>query len=280
VVAFFVMSIAGAVPNLFVGINSAIQGIPELSFGDIVGGNVIDLTLAVALAILIGGSALPAKSRTVQASAIFTAIIAILPILLVLDGRLGRIDGTVLISAFIFYVIWLFSKEERFEKKYNQRREKKKRRLKEFFKDIGRVFLSLFLLLVAAGGIVWSARAFSQILDISLPVIGILIVGMGNALPEIYFAIASARKKQNWMILGDLMGSVIVCATLVLGLVALIQPIVVLDFSSFAIAGFFLVISAIFFFVIIRTDERISRREGLFLLLIYLLFLVTEILLR
>ena len=51
VLAFFIMAFAGSLPNLFVGINSALHGIPELSFGVIVGGNVIDLTLAIGLAI-------------------------------------------------------------------------------------------------------------------------------------------------------------------------------------------------------------------------------------
>ncbi len=279
VVAFFVMAIAGAIPNLFVGISSVLEGIPELSFGDIVGGNVIDLTLAVALAILIGGSALPARSKMVQSSAIFTVIVAVFPLLLILDGKLGRIDGAVLVSAFIFYVIWLFSKEERFRKTYNQKK-RKKGRFKGFLKDIGKVFFFLFLLLIAAQGIVSSAEAFSKTLNISLPVVGILIVGAGNALPEIYFAVVSARRRQNWLILGDLMGSVAVCATLILGIVALLSPIVVPDFSPFAIARFFLVISAVFFFVIVKTDEKISRKEGVVLLLIYILFLVAEIMIR
>ncbi len=279
VVAFFVMSIAGAVPNLFVGINSALQGIPELSFGDIVGGNLIDLTLAVALAIFIGGVALPAKSKMVQSSAVFTAVVAVLPLLLILDNKLGRIDGIILILAFILYIIWLFSKEERFKKTYNQKK-KRKGRFKGFLKDIGRVFFFLAMLLLASKGIVTSAVAFSETLNISLPIVGILIVGAGNALPEIYFAVVSAKRKQNWLILGDLMGSVVVCATLILGIVALISPIIISDFSPFAIAGFFLIVSAVFFFVIVKTDQKISRKEGVVLLLIYLLFLVAEIMLR
>ena len=51
VVAFFVMAFAATLPNLFVGITSALQGIPELSFGDIMGNNIIALTLAVAVGI-------------------------------------------------------------------------------------------------------------------------------------------------------------------------------------------------------------------------------------
>ena len=90
--------------------------------------------------------------------------------------------------------------------------------------------MALILLLVAAEGIVISAHNLSEDLNIALPIIGILIVGLGNALPEACFAIISARKGQTWMILGNLMGSVIVPATLVLRIVALLSPIEIPDF--------------------------------------------------
>ena len=106
-----------------------------------------------------------------------------------------------------------------------------------------------------------------------------LIVGLGNALPEICFAIASARKGQTWMILGNLMGSVIVLVTLVLGIVALLCPIEIpeKDFSPFAIARIFLVISALFFFICVRTDQKITKKEALILVGVYILFVLSEI---
>lgn len=52
VVAFFVMAFAASLPNLAVGIISAVNKVPQLSFGEIMGGNVVDLTLVVVLAIL------------------------------------------------------------------------------------------------------------------------------------------------------------------------------------------------------------------------------------
>ena len=62
VVAFFIMAVASSFPNLFIGFFSALHGIPELSFGDIVGGNLIDLTVGVALAALVAKNGLPSKS--------------------------------------------------------------------------------------------------------------------------------------------------------------------------------------------------------------------------
>ncbi|MFH1656433.1 MAG: sodium:calcium antiporter [Candidatus Nealsonbacteria bacterium] len=282
VVAFFVMAIAGSLPNLFVGINAALRGIPELAFGEIVGGNIIDLTLAIALVILIGGVNLPARTKIVQTSVIFTVLIAILPLVLIFDGLLSRGDGFILFFTFLVYVYWLFSREERFKKIYNNKKGngEKSINIKDFFKDFFQIIFFLGLLLLASDGIVRSAGVFAESFNLTIPMVGILIIGIGNALPEMYFAIISAKRKQTEMILGDLMGSVIVCATLVLGIVALISPIRIIDFSPFVIGRFFLIFSALFFFIFVKTDRKITKKEGLFLFIIYVTFLFSEIYLK
>jgi len=279
VVAFFVMAFAASLPNLFVGLSSAFHKIPQLSFGDIVGGNLVVLTIVVALAALVA-KGLPAGSRMVQTSSIFTILIAILPLLLILDGKLGRGDGILLILVFFLYIFWLFSKKERFAKVYEGEIEPIAKEFKIFFKSLGKIIFGIILLLLAAEGIVRSAAFFAQSLNLPLVLIGILIVGLGNALPETYFAVISAKKGETWMILGDLMGAVIVPSTFVLGIVALICPIKIVDFSPFAIARFFLIISALFFLFFVRTGRKITRKEALFLLLIYIAFVATEILTR
>ena len=295
VVAFFIMAFAGSAPNLFIGISAALQGLPELSFGEIVGGNMVDMTLSVALAILISGNTISIKSRMVQTSTIFTVVIAVLPWILMLDNDLTRSDGLVLMLAFFAYIIWLFSKEERFRKEYKLkdedvqktlkfvefvRKEKIEKTFKKFFvflKNLAATFFYLIIIIVASVGVVKSAQFFAEYFKVAIPMIGILIVGLGNAFPETYFSILSARKKQTWMILGDLMGSVIVCATFVLGLVILINPIESINFSPFVIARIFLVISALFFLVFIKTDKKITKTEAAILLFIYLIFIFTEL---
>lgn len=276
VVAFFTMALAGAIPNFSVGISSALHKIPELSFGDIVGGNIIDLTVAVALAVLISKGGLKLSSRAVQGSAIFTLLIAVLPLLLVYDGEITRIDGIVLILAFVIYVVWLFSKKERFSKNYNHVSETIG--LRSILKKLATLLVAVFLLLLAAEGIVRSATFFSTSFNLPLALIGILVVALGNALPEIFFSIQAARRNEGWMIIGNLMGSVIIPASLVLGIVSLVHPIKIVDFSPFVIGRFFLILATVFFLIFLRTDRKITRREAIFLLFIYLSFVLTEIL--
>jgi len=276
VVGFFIMALATSAPNLFVGITSALRGVPELSFGDVVGGNVVDLTLGLALGALIGGGIL-AESRTVQSSAIFTMAITILPLFLSLDGQLGRGDGLVLITMFFLYAFWLFSKEERFRKIYDGVERKGR---KYILKSVFLLLLGISFLILGAQGVVKSAFFFADSLGLSIGIVGLLIVSLGDCLPEIYFTIVSARKNQDWLILGNMMGGVITCATLVLGTVVLIHPLQIANFSPYILGRIFLIIATLSFLIFLRTGKKLSRKEGLFLLAIYIAFLLCEIFLR
>lgn len=278
IIAFFVMAVAGSLPNLFVGIGSALRGFPQLSFGEILGGNLVDLTLVMALAILTSKKgSIPVESKMVQQSAMFTAIIAMMPLFLILDGRLDRIDGIILICAFFIYAFWLFSKGDRFKKIYVSSRRQPIEGFSKFLKDLIKIIIFLIILLIVSQIIINSAQHFSNKLGISLSLVGLLIIGLGNCLPEAYFSIVSARKGEGYMILGDLMGSVISCATLVLGIVVLIAPFEINDFSPFLIARIFLIIALAVFLVTIRTGEKITKKEAIILLFIYIAFLLVEI---
>ena len=280
VVAFFIMAFAGSLPNLSLGIFSAFKKIPQLSFGDVIGGNVIDLTLAIGLAVLfVRGGGIISNSRVVQTSAIFTLIAAILPLIMVLDKEISRLDGFLLIIFFFIYIFWLFSKKERFTKVYEKTEKFSTfQDFKNFLIDLIKVIFSIVLLLLATQGIIKSSQFFAEFFNLPLILIGLLIVALGNALPEIYFSIISAKKGETWLILGNLMGAVIGAGALVLGIVAVICPIKDLEISTAIIARIFLFLSAVFFFFFIRSDRELTKKEGFFLLLIYVVFVIIELL--
>lgn len=279
VVAFFVMASASSLPNLFVGITSAVSGIPELSLGDIFGNNLISMTLAVAVAVFFSaGKQIDSGGETVQTTAIVSILTAVLPLFLLGDGVLSRMDGLVLIGAFFVYVAWLLSKKERFSKVYNGISNKTS--FTALSKTIKSVFLILFgvvLLIFSAKGIASSAAFFAESLGLSLVLIGLIVVGFGNALPEVYFSIISARKGDTSLILGNLMGSVIFLSTLILGIVAFLSPIYVHGLPFYILARFFLIVSAVLFLFAARSGEKIVAWEAWGLLAIYLSFLVSSI---
>lgn len=277
IIGFFVMAFVSSLPNLFLAVTSALEKIPQLSFGDVIGGNVVDLTLVAALAVLFNPSSIKTESRLAQKSAILCSLIAILPLFLVFDQKLSRTDGIILIISFFIYALWTFSKRERFCKEYRITKKERSFFAKfNIFVAILKIIGLLFVLFLATQGIISSVREFSKAFNVSIPVIGLLIVGLGNCLPEMYLCVASARRKQGFMVLGDLMGSVIICATLVLGIAAVIHPIVITDFSPFVVARIFLVISAFFFYFAVKSGREITKKEGLLLLSLYVLFLISE----
>jgi len=278
IVAFFVMGFAASLPNLFVDLNAAFRGLQEISFGDIMGGNLIDLTLAMAIAVLLSKKPVSTESKMVQGSAIFTAVVAVLPWLLVLrTGGLDRIDGVILILAFFAYAWWLFSKDDRFKKVYRRKGLRDISKKSVLVWEIVKLVIIVAALLASSYAVIYSAQYFASTLNISLGLVAVLIVALGNCFPETYFAIISAKKEENWMVLGDMMAAVVVCATLVLVTVALVAPFKITDFSPFLVARVFMMIACVFYLVFIVTDKKITKKEALGLLLIYVIFLLTEI---
>lgn len=276
VLAFFVIGIGATIPNLVIGIMAASHGISELSFGDVIGSNIFDISIVVGLAALVSRGGLSSNSRTVQGSAIFVVIIALLPLLLVSDGILSRTDGILLLLSFVIYSFWLFSKKDRFTKVYEDCPNNSK--WFEIAKDIGIILVGLAMLLVGGQGIVKSATFFYEQMNLPLGLIGIFVVAIGTCMPETFFSIQAARKGQDWMILGNQMGNIVITSTFILGIVSLISPIIITDFSPFAIARAFLAIAVISFFFFAKTSQKITRSEGFVLIAIYIVFLIAEIL--
>lgn len=271
VVSFFVMAFAASLPNLFVGVTSALQGVPELSFGDIMGNNIIALTVAISFGVLFSAKKeLPLENQTIQDTTFLTAVAAILPLILVSDGMISRSDGLVLILFFAAYAFWMFSKKEHFSRVYEDRELLPTKN--EIKLSIMRLVLGIVVLALSAQGIVYGANLIAVSVGLPLILVGILIIGFGGALSEIYFTIISAKKGETGLIVGNLMGAVIIPATFVLGLVAIIHPISnpTTEFST--LARVFLVLVAVFFLVVSKTKGVITKKEALTLLLSYILF--------
>ena len=281
VVSFFLVAFIASFPEIVIGISAALRGIPELSFGNIVGANIIHFTIAIGLsALAIGG--VPVNSKTVQIGSIFAAVIGIFPILMLMDGVLSRGDGIILVFSFLGYTAWLFSKKEHFTKIYGfkNRKERSIMNIMNLFWTVAKLVLGAIIILISAQGLVVSASGFAEALRVPIGLIGLLIVGFGTALPESFFSMLSAKKNQSWMILGNLMGCVAITASVVLGMVAIIKPIEIVDQSPYIIARIFLIISSFIFLIFLRKGKEISKKDAKILLLVYIIYLIAEIFIR
>ncbi len=270
IVAFFTASIGAVIPELFIGIRSALKGVPELALGSIIGQNIILLTLSVSICTFILKE-IVVQSRTVRAGATFSLFAVTLPFILLWNGTLTRVDGIILVLACFLYVYWLFSKEDHFIKKYDKTPVRC-----SLLKDLAIIFFGFLLVVLSAEGIIFSASNISEHLNIPVAIFGLFAIGLGVALPETFFSVALAKKGHSWMILGGLLGAVSISSTLVLGIVSIINPIEVSDFSSLSIARFFLISGGFFLLLFVRTSNKITKKEAWFLLGVYILFLLFE----
>jgi cation:H+ antiporter len=277
VISFFLIGIASALPNLFLGISSAFEKIPELSLGDVFGNNFLNLTLVIVLAILFSKTKkIEVQSSLIRQSFVFMTISALAPLFLASDGVISRYDGLFLLILFAFYIWWSFSSRDYIYEEVYKKTISIEKILKEWegYKAVLKIILGLVILFLSAQGVIFSSKYFANYLNLPLIMIGILIVGFSDALPEIYFAFSSARKGETQMIFGDIIGSVIASALLILGIVSLIQPIFIENFKFLEINRLLYMLVILFLLWFVEKDKELNLRHAFILLGIYILFLI------
>jgi len=178
------------------------------------------------------------------------------------------------------YLSFLFKRRAERVKVFSSSLTRDLPQFKLFLKDIGLFFGGIGLLLLSAEGIVWSASSFAEASGLPLITLGILIVALGTNLPEIVFGVKAVAMGHKEMVLGNLMGSVIANSTLVLGVTALIYPLQIFKLSPYIVGIIFTVFAALFFAIFARTDRKITKKEALALLGIYVLFVVSQLLIK
>ena len=103
VVAALLVALSTSLPELFVGILSALEGQPEISLGNVLGSNVANLSLVIGGAALVSGS-VSVVGDFMKKELVAAFLAGCLPILLVMDGNLTRLDGLLLLGAYGVYI--------------------------------------------------------------------------------------------------------------------------------------------------------------------------------
>lgn len=269
-VGFIVMSFATSLPDVFVGISSAINGQPTLSLGNVIGSSVLKITLIIGIGAIIS-KGIKIDQKAAQKDIFFMNLAATLPIIMLWDRILSRLEGAVLIILF-FYHIYRTSKEERDgDVKYNDVGE-----LKSAVTHITRFVLGCVFLIGSSEFLVKSASGLAVDLKTPLVLIGLFAVAIGTSLPELSFQISSALKKHPGIGFGNILGSVVTNSLLVLGITAMIAPIVVSQTTIFVVSSFFLIGTLAIFTTFLRSERKLSWNEGLGLTLLYLIFIILE----
>lgn len=278
VTAFLLASFATSAPELFVGISSAVQGVSDLSLASIIGSNIANITIVVGLAIIVAGS-VSTEGKISSRNYWLISLIAFLPLLLLFDGLLSRIDGVILLIAFGLYIGKLFRDKEHFSKTFDGVEDKPSARtLWGAFRALGRFSVAMGVLLVSSFALVWASQSIvATYFNNDFVLFGAIVIALGTSLPELVFGIRAVLDDYDAAMVGNALGSVAFNAAGIVGIVALIRPIETNFSESYLVPALFLLFAFGLFHLFAYTKNRMAREEGILLVALYVLFLVVII---
>ena len=278
VFAFILMTFATTLPELFVGITSGIKGFPVISLGNIIGSNLVNLSFILGLVAVVTGG-LKIESKIAKRDSWIVFVIALIPLLLVWDKRLSRGEGFLLLILFGWYVYHILKQKDAFTHRVHHIRHDITG-LEKLIKKLIYFVVAAGVLILGAWGVVETAKLIAKELYVPLVLISLILVAIGTSLPELVFGIKAAIAKHEGMSLGNLIGSIVVNSTFILGITAIISPIKVENLKTIMIAGGFMLLAILLANIFLSTRNKVSRKEGVFLIIFYLVFLVAEFLLK
>jgi|AntRauTorcE11897_2_1112592.scaffolds.fasta_scaffold00062_22 cation:H+ antiporter len=282
ILSFLLLSLATSLSELTVGVNAAISGVPQLSLGDVLGTNLVNITLVLGLITILGKGVKLRDYKQFEGTRLINLLLVSAPFLLLIDGQLSRIDGVLLLTLFLIRIALIIRDKDAFadKKTFKETMEQHVRHTasskKQFITRILIFVASSLVLIASAYTIVHSVTRISEIIGISEFIIGLFVVAIGTSLPELTVGLRAAKSGKSAVSVGNLFGAITINATLVLGVVSLIEPIYVQEVQQYAVT-FALTIGAIFLvYYFLRNKHVMHAREGYILLFVYLIFLLAE----
>lgn len=265
-VGFIIVAIISILPEAFIGLNSALTNNPDFGLATLFGSNVADLSLVFALIILLSKQNIKVESKIIKSNIIYPLLLLI-PLFLGLDGHFSRPEGLVLILA---GVIFYYRSLRQNQKNYSL----PKTAYYPWYYSFLLIF-SMGLLLVGSHWVVNSAVNLAHLFAINPILIGMLIVGLGTTMPEFIFSLRSIRAKENSLAIGDILGTVLADATVVVGLIALINPFF-FPIRIIYLTGTFMLLGSLILLYAMYSGRALTKTEAYWLIIFWLIFAILE----
>lgn len=270
VVGMTVVSFGTSAPELVVSIQAAYQGFPDIAMGNIIGSNIANLALVLGLTAVIFPIAVSKNSLRFDWPVMM--LVTLVFYLLILDGDLGILEGSALLLILIIFntfLIWKSRQESSIPDGIDQDIETSTVPLWRSLLFVG---LGAGALAFGSDWLVEGAVDVAHRFGVSDLVISVTIVAFGTSAPELITSIMAAFRKHADISIGNLIGSNIYNIALVLGVTGILKPIqvseTILSFDIYWVLGIALII-----FPFMLHKRKISRWEGAFLFLAYLVYI-------
>ncbi|MCM1386517.1 MAG: calcium/sodium antiporter [Bacillus sp. (in: Bacteria)] len=264
VIGLTIVAMGTSLPEAAVSTSAALKGSAEITIGNVLGSNIMNVLLILGITSVI--SPLAVQLSTVRYEIpIVIGISVLLAALGLTDGSVGRVDGLILLAGMVLYLLYLLhmSKKGQAVVEEVEKSDKKDSLLK-------------LLLLILVGGvmIVWgsditvdAATALARIFGMSERLIGLTIVAFGTSLPELVTSATAAVKGKADIAVGNIVGSNVFNILFVVGIAAVITPVVYAP--NFFIDSIVCIATAVLLWLCVVRKHKLERHGGVILLLCY-----------
>jgi cation:H+ antiporter len=265
-----IVAFATSAPELAISLDAAINDVPGLAIGNVIGSNICNLALILGIVTIIKPA--PVRQTLVRRDVLVMVITTLLVPGLLLDDNLGRIEGALLVLCIVAYVgltIW------------HARATRSARRPEEHSVPTITDNTLLNVVLAAAGValLVTGSRIFvdasvtlAAIIGVPAAVVGLSAAAFGSSLPELSASIIAARHGQPEMAAGNLIGSNIFNLLLILGATSIVRPLTMDSVTVIDLAV--MIVVTVLALTMMLTRAWLRRREGVVLVSVYATYMV------
>ncbi len=269
VIGMTVVSFATSAPELIVSVKSAMAGFPDIALGNVVGSNIANIGLILGIVMIISEMKIDESFFKTDWPAMLIASVLLFGILLY-DGEISRIEGGILFTLLILFIIYLLKAQ-------------KNKPVELDLPETSQMKMYLIFIFLIIGGaalyggselLIKGAVNVAKTFGVSDRVIAVTVVAIGTSIPELAASLIAAIKKESSISIGNVLGSNIFNILSVLGLTAIIHPIKLVDnrlitFDIYWMRGFSLILLPL---VLLPKKGFLDRKAGIILLGSYILF--------
>jgi len=281
VIGLTVVSIGTSLPELAVGITAIKDGAADMAVGNIAGTNLVNILLILGLSAAI--RPLPLQIKAIKFEMGVMIFTAFLLLILCLDGTLSFFNGLFMLVVGIVYLSMTIKnsrKEDiKIQKQYAEEYQSPPVREKQIFSVW---FKNLLFLIVGIAGTIWGADllvsgaiSMARVMGMSDALIGLTIIAVGTSAPELVTTLVATFKDDRDVAVGNLLGSSITNILFILAITILFVPegiqvndnILWFDLPLAALV-------AVVCYPVFKSDQRISRVEGILFATSYIIYVV------
>ncbi|SEF54957.1 calcium/sodium antiporter [Algoriphagus boritolerans] len=267
-----VVAFGTSAPELLVSINASLKGSSDISIGNVVGSNISNIALVLGLS----GILYPILIRKnhIRFDYVMMLLFTVLFYLIALDYLISFWEGVFLFVILVTFNVYLFRNLGKGIIENQEEVNEELAQVKNYTwpTSVGLFLLGVLGLYFGSDLLVENAVLISREFGVSERVIGVTIIAIGTSLPELSTSIIAAYSKRTDLALGNILGSNIINILSIIGLTAMINPIMVSD--AFITFDFLWMIGiSLLLFPLMRTKMRITKVEGSILLLSYFAYL-------